>query len=85
MQDAGLSVPDDVSVLGFDDVAFAGVHRPALSTVRQPLHRMGVLAANAVLERLNAQESTASAPACIMVEPELIVRCSTAMCGTAER
>ena len=53
LRDAGLDVPEDVSVMGFDDVAYARVHRPSLTTVRQPLHQMGVLAANAVLEQLH--------------------------------
>lgn len=82
LQDAGRKVPEDISVLGFDDVAFASVHRPSLTTVRQPLHRMGELAATAVLDRLKLQrEQPADAPLPdpqpIMVEPELVVRAST--------
>lgn len=75
--DAGRSVPDDVSVLGFDDIALASIHRPTLTTVRQPLHHMGVLAANAVLETLNAEPRSRLSGRQIMVAPELVVRAST--------
>ena len=77
LQDAGLDVPEDVSVMGFDDVAFARVHRPLLTTMRQPLHQMGVMAANAVLHELSAPE-THTAAVEVMVEPELVVRATTA-------
>ncbi len=77
LRDAGLSVPEDVSVLGFDDVAFASVHRPSLTTVRQPLHRMGVLAATTVLDRLVQPVPAGPAARQLIVEPELVVRSST--------
>ncbi len=75
--DAGLSVPEDVSVLGFDDIALASIHRPTLTTVRQPLHHMGVLAANAVLATLTGNTETRLSARQIMVAPELVVRSST--------
>lgn len=75
LRDAGLRVPEDVSVLGFDNVTFAGIHRPGLTTIRQPLHEMGVLAASAVLKMLTG--GAGAAPQAIVVEPELIVRSST--------
>ena len=77
LHDAGLRVPEDVSVLGFDDVTFAGVHRPPLTTIRQPLHEMGVLAATTVLEQLSCAPETRPAARRIVVEPELVVRSST--------
>ncbi len=77
LHDAGLRVPNDVSVLGFDDIAFAGVHRPALTTIRQPLHEMGVLAATTVLKQLGGIPDLRSGTQRMIVEPELIVRSST--------
>ena len=77
LMDAGRSVPEDVSVLGFDDIALASIHRPTLTTVRQPLHHMGVLAAEAVLATLNAPVESRAAPREITVAPELVVRPST--------
>jgi LacI family transcriptional regulator len=76
LQEHGLSVPLDVSVIGFDDVWGAAYHIPALTTIRQPLRAMGILAAETILARIREGDS-ASAPALLAVEPELIVREST--------
>lgn len=81
LRDAGLEAPEDISVMGFDDVAFARMHRPSLTTVRQPLHRMGVLAANAVLDKLNNPGEAQTAAVEVVVEPELIVRATTRAAG----
>ena len=82
--DAGKSVPEDVSVAGFDDIALASIHRPALTTVRQPLHHMGVLAADAVLETLNVESASRLSGKQIAVAPELVVRASTQARWTRE-
>jgi DNA-binding LacI/PurR family transcriptional regulator len=87
--DAGLRVPQDVSVVGFDDVQAAAYMIPRLTTVRQPLRRMGEAAATSLLDRIaNANIR----PRDILVEPELIVRESTgpppgnsAACHNADR
>ena len=74
-QDAGLRVPEDISVVGFDDIQPASYARPALTTVRQPLQQMGEMAARSVLERI---EGGAGYVPEIAIEPQLIVRKSTA-------
>jgi LacI family transcriptional regulator len=74
LQDAGMRVPEDVSVVGFDDVPMATMFKPELTTVCQPLRRMGNLAARTVIERI---EKTAEYPPGIVVEPDLIVRTSS--------
>src|SRR5271154_2402241 len=51
---AGLRVPDQCSVVGFDDVSPAAIYSPALTTVRQPMEAMGTAAATLVLEAINA-------------------------------
>jgi LacI family transcriptional regulator len=71
--DAGLRIPEDVSVVGFDDIQSAAFQNPSLTTVRQPLREMGAIAARALLDRL---AGTACAQT-VMVEPELVVRGST--------
>ena len=76
LREAGLSVPQDVSIVGFDDVQSAAYQNPALTTVRQPLHNMGLLAAQAIVSRINSGEPPRKTK--IKVEPELIVRESTA-------
>jgi DNA-binding LacI/PurR family transcriptional regulator len=77
LREAGHRVPQDVSVVGFDDIQSAAFQNPALTTVRQPLREMGVIAAETLLRRINAP-AKALYPKAITIEPELIVRASTA-------
>ena len=76
LREAGKRIPEDVSVVGFDDIQSAAFQNPALTTVRQPLREMGMLAAQTLLERINAP-SKESYPKEIVVEPSLVVRGST--------
>ena len=71
---AGLSVPGDVSVVGYDDSAFMNCTDPPLTTVRQPIEAMGK-AAVALL--VNQIENVAVYPEELLFEPELVVRGST--------
>ena len=71
IQEAGLKVPEDISVVGFDDIREATYHLPSLTTVRQPLLRMGQLAAETLTEHV---EQNKDQPSVITVEPELVVR-----------
>ena len=73
-QEAGLRVPDDISVVGFDDISTASFSIPPLTTVRQPLLRMGRIAAETLLDRI---ENRAAFIPEIAVQPELIIRKST--------
>lgn len=50
---AGLSVPDDISIVGFDDSPWAGVADPPITTVRQPVQRLGELAAKRLIQRIS--------------------------------
>jgi DNA-binding LacI/PurR family transcriptional regulator len=76
LREAGLNVPEHISVVGFDDIQNAAYQNPALTTVRQPLREMGRIAAETLLRRINrpsrhmeGNERT--------VEPELIIRETT--------
>jgi DNA-binding LacI/PurR family transcriptional regulator len=80
LREAGRRVPEDVSVVGFDDIQSAAFQNPALTTVRQPLRQMGVIAAETLLRRINASAKSPY-PKTITIEPELIVRASTASAG----
>ncbi|MCP8999336.1 LacI family DNA-binding transcriptional regulator [Pseudarthrobacter sp. RMG13] len=71
--EAGVRVPDDVSVVGFDDQPESGYFTPPLTTVRQDFEELGRRCMGAML---NALEGGAGAGT-IMVEPELVVRSST--------
>ena len=73
-QERGLRVPHDVSVMGFDDIPGAMFQTPSLTTVRQPLNRMGEVAAQTLLERIEGKAEDSE----IAIEPELVVRESTA-------
>ena len=77
LREAGLRVPKDVSVVGFDDVLAASTNNPPLTTIRQPLRAMGQAAADTLL-RLIRGEVPRQHPAVITVYPELVVRKSTA-------
>ncbi len=77
LREAGYSVPEDISVIGFDDVHAAAFHNPALTTIRQPLFQMGRLAAEHLLKRI-ANGPQAPYPEIVVVEPELVIRQSTA-------
>jgi DNA-binding LacI/PurR family transcriptional regulator len=79
LRDAGVRVPEDVSVIGFDDVNSAAYQNPSLTTIRQPLRTMAQIAAQTLLDRLNHKR----VPREIRVEPELVVRESTGLCKTA--
>ena len=74
LHEAGLRVPADVSVVGFDDVQSAAFQNPALTTVRQPLHRMGLLAAEQIVHMV---EDGSVIHEALVVEPELVIREST--------
>lgn len=76
LRDAGRRVPEDVSVVGFDDIQSAAYQNPGLTTVRQPLREMGELAARTLVKRIEANGGRF--PRLIRVEPEMIVRGTTA-------
>ncbi|HEX8813559.1 MAG TPA: substrate-binding domain-containing protein, partial [Terracidiphilus sp.] len=70
------NVPEDVSVVGFDDIQSAAFSTPSLTTVRQPLMEMGRRGAQLLLERIAHREREFAVE--ITMAPELVVRESTA-------
>jgi len=82
LKDAGLRVPEDVSVIGVDDIPQSSFTVPRLTTIRQPLSSMGELAAETLLEKISGNTV---GPQLLTVQPELIVRESTAPCGKVRR
>jgi DNA-binding LacI/PurR family transcriptional regulator len=71
----GLRVPDDISIVGFDDIPEAGYYLPPLTTVRQDFGEVGRQALNALIDRMSG--ATPAGPR-VRVAPELIVRASAA-------
>ncbi len=74
LKDHGLRVPEDVSVVGFDDLQAAAYHNPSLTTIRQPLRQMGGVAARILLDRIRGQGVY---PDAMPIMPELVIREST--------
>jgi LacI family transcriptional regulator, galactose operon repressor len=74
LREAGRRVPDDVSIVGFDDIPLAAYFDPPLTTVRLPAYELGQAAGRALLERIADREI----PTRTLLPTELIVRTSTA-------
>lgn len=73
-RDFNLRVPEDVSVVGFDDIQGAAYHNPSLTTIRQPLNSMGIASARILLDRLRGKKDY---PEQVAIVPELVIREST--------
>jgi len=74
LAEAGLRVPEDVSVVGFDDIALAAYTCPPLTTARQDFAAIGEMAVRYLLERIQHPEAP---PARVLITPEIIIRGST--------
>lgn len=96
LNESGLRTPQDVSVIGFDDIQSARYQTPSLTTVRQPLHAMGVLAGETVLAKIGGTKDAGSQNGSngrdpladmrtIDLKPELALRESTAPARTTPR
>ena len=70
-QDAGFSIPEDISVLGFDDLPFSPFLNPPLTTVHQPLYQMGQNAAERLISIIEGEQSK---PIVQVLETKLIER-----------
>ncbi len=73
-REQGIRVPDDLSVIGYNDVPLTDQLQPPLTTIRLPGYELGRLAAELVLTRIDGAESTTER---VVLAPELVVRSST--------
>jgi len=73
-RDAGKRIPEDISVVGFDDVKMATVFQPSLTTIHQPLTEMGTMAAQEILASI---ENASLGPRNVVAQPKLMVRQSS--------
>lgn len=71
IQENGLSIPQDISVVGYDDIEYASYMTPALTTIRQPSFELGLQAARTLIDHLDQKVEL---PPVIQLVPELIVR-----------
>ncbi|EGQ8443181.1 substrate-binding domain-containing protein [Vibrio cholerae] len=74
----GLRIPDDLSLIGYDDVHIAKFMTPALTTIHQPKYRLGKAAVDTLLYRLENPDTTAQV---VQLEPTLVVRNSVRKLG----
>lgn len=72
--EAGIAIPDDVSIVGFDDLPWADFTHPSITTVRQATRAMGSTAAQMVIDRIRGLDSP---PREVVFEPELVIRGSS--------
>ncbi len=77
LRNKGLSVPQDISLVGFDDIPLAKHFNPSLTTVQQPLEQQGSMAATFLIAKLRGQKT----PVQHAISPNLILRESTAKQG----
>lgn len=73
-RDADKRIPEEISVVGFDDIQAATIVQPALTTIHQPLIRMGMMAATEILASIEDAEME---PRRILIKPEFVIRQST--------
>lgn len=80
LRQAGLHVPQDVALVSFDDIPIASAIEPALTTVRQPIERLGSMAVDLLLGILESPSKEETPAQRIILPTELVVRAS---CGSA--
>lgn len=76
LQEQGVAIPESVSVVGFDDISFSKMMRPALTTVRMPIARMGAEAVGLLIRRLRTDERIQTRSR-VVLDVELVTRAST--------
>ena len=71
IREAGLRIPEDIAIVGYDDMPLAVQTTPPLTTIRQPVQNMGALAVEAIIDLINNPGQTTRR---IVLKPELIRR-----------
>lgn len=71
LESKGINIPEDLSIISFDDITFAKMFTPALTTMRQPFYETGISTAQKLLKKIEGKEPDNNK---IIIEPELIIR-----------
>jgi LacI family transcriptional regulator len=69
--DHGMSVPGDISIIGFDDSEIASSVRPALTTIHQPIREIGIMSVELLLKKINHEQIPISS---IILDHQLVLR-----------
>ncbi|GIM45526.1 LacI family transcriptional regulator [Collibacillus ludicampi] len=75
LQEAGINIPEEISIVGYDDLPFVGIHPISLTTVRQPHYQMGATAMSLLMDRIRGNDTCLQR---ITYTPELVIRETTA-------
>ena len=78
IKEAGLSIPDEISIIGYDDLPITAFIDPPLTTIRQPIDQFGKTAAEVLISHIR---QTDRPPEIIRLDPTLVIRNSTASCS----
>jgi len=81
LRDAGLRVPQDVALVGFDDIPLAAALQPALTTMRQPIEQMGAMSADLLLDLIETPPDDGAPAHKVILLAELVVRTSCGVLG----
>ncbi|WP_157505465.1 LacI family DNA-binding transcriptional regulator [Geminicoccus roseus] len=84
-RDLGFRIPDDLSIVGFDDIVLSEIVQPALTTIRQPIATMAEAIVARLIRGVEGEAAEEGAEAHLEIKAELIVRASTAPAPTAQR
>lgn len=81
--ESGLKIPEDVAIIGFDNIKRGRIAQVPLTTIKQPTEKIGELAAQTLIERING----GNPPARIILKPQLIIResCGAKLQGLTEK
>jgi LacI family transcriptional regulator len=74
LKQSGLRIPEDISVIGFDDIYMSGMVDPPLTTIRQPTYKMGQRAAEFLISKMSGEENEDEPKYMMIYSPELIIR-----------
>jgi LacI family transcriptional regulator len=82
IREKGLRIPEDIGVVGFDNLAESAFYSPALTTIQQDQHKVAKLAVAEIIKSIESgwDEKEPVSPCCIMLPPTLVVRQSSAKC-----